>query len=43
VLEAHEERASEIELLLQELGYTETRVTPDLALRPRVVEGRWTS
>jgi len=43
VLEVHEARATELERLLQTLGYTETRVTSDLALRPRVVEGRWTS
>ena len=43
VLEVHEARAHTVEQLLQELGYTETRITPDLAQRPRVVEGRWTS
>ena len=40
VLEVHEERATEVRRLLEGLGYVDVRVTPDLALRPRVVEGR---
>jgi release factor glutamine methyltransferase len=43
VLETHEGHAARVEALLVELGYTETRVTPDLNGKPRVVEGRWTS
>jgi release factor glutamine methyltransferase len=42
VLETHEGRAHEVERLLLETGYTDVRVTPDLNLVPRVVEGRWT-
>jgi release factor glutamine methyltransferase len=41
VLEAHEARAGELAALLGRLGYAEVAVTPDLAGRPRVVEGRW--
>jgi release factor glutamine methyltransferase len=43
VLEVHEGEAAGVEALLRELGYAETRVTPDLNGKPRVVEGRWTS
>jgi release factor glutamine methyltransferase len=43
VLEANEHAAADVEALLRELGYVETRITPDLNLRPRVVEGRWSS
>ncbi|HEU5362196.1 MAG TPA: peptide chain release factor N(5)-glutamine methyltransferase [Gaiellaceae bacterium] len=42
VLEVHEERAEEVARQLRAGGFTEVRITPDLALRPRVVEGRWT-
>jgi release factor glutamine methyltransferase len=42
VLEAHEARAHALADRLREAGYADVRVTPDLALRPRVVEGRWT-
>jgi release factor glutamine methyltransferase len=41
VLEIHEERADDVRALLD--GYADVAVTPDLAGRPRVVEGRWTS
>jgi len=41
VLEVHEARAAAAEALLAELGYTEVRITNDLAGRARVVEGRW--
>ena len=40
VLEVHEERAEEVASAMA--GYSEVRITPDLAGRPRVVEGRWT-
>ncbi len=43
VLETHTARADDVARLLQELGYSEIRVTPDLTGRPRVVEGRWSS
>ena len=43
VLESHEEHARLLALQLRELGYEEVRVTPDLAGRERVVEGRWRS
>jgi release factor glutamine methyltransferase len=42
VLEVHEGRADEVARLLRAAGFEDVRVTPDLALRPRVVEGRWT-
>jgi release factor glutamine methyltransferase len=42
VLEVHEGHADPVEALLRRLGYEETRVTPDLNGKPRVVEGRWT-
>jgi release factor glutamine methyltransferase len=41
VLEVHEERAYHVADLLRGAGYADVKVTPDLALRPRVVEGRW--
>lgn len=41
VLEVHEGRAGEVAGLLSGLGYRDVRITPDLALRQRVVEGRW--
>ena len=40
VLEVHEEHAAEIAEGLE--GYADVTITPDLAGRPRVVEGRWT-
>ncbi len=40
VLEAHEDGASDVGRLLAAHGYREIRVTPDLAGRDRVVEGR---
>ncbi len=43
VLEVHEERAAEIADRLRAAGFADVRVTPDLARRPRIVEGRWTS
>jgi release factor glutamine methyltransferase len=42
VLEIHAERAAEVAELLGALGYTDIEITPDLAGRDRVVEGRWT-
>ncbi len=41
VLEVHEDRAREVLATLAAAGYTEGRVTPDLAGRERVVEARW--
>jgi release factor glutamine methyltransferase len=41
VLEVSEGRAEEVAALLIELGYGAVRITPDLAMRQRVVEGRW--
>jgi release factor glutamine methyltransferase len=43
VLEVHERRADEVAARLEDAGYAEVRVTGDLAGRPRVVDGRWTS
>ncbi len=43
VLEVHEERAADVAALLEREGYSDVRVTNDLAGKPRVVEGRWTS
>jgi release factor glutamine methyltransferase len=42
VLEVHERRADHVAAQLGAAGFADVRVTPDLALRPRVVEGRWT-
>jgi release factor glutamine methyltransferase len=41
VLEVHTEHAERTRSLLDELGYLDTRIEPDLAGRPRIVEGRW--
>jgi release factor glutamine methyltransferase len=41
VLECHEERAQQVAAALEAAGYAEVRITPDLAGRERVVEGRW--
>jgi release factor glutamine methyltransferase len=41
VLEVHAEHAGEQAALLASLGYEEVRISPDLAERDRVVEGRW--
>ncbi len=41
VLESHEQRAAEVAAELSEAGYSDVRVTRDLAGRERVVEGRW--
>jgi len=41
VLECHEARAAEVAALLDESGYAEATITPDLAGRERVVEARW--
>jgi release factor glutamine methyltransferase len=41
VLEVHEGHAAEVAALLEAAGYVEVAVTPDLAGRERVVEGRW--
>ncbi|MFL5951307.1 MAG: N5-glutamine methyltransferase family protein, partial [Gaiellaceae bacterium] len=40
VLETHECQARAVAATLESLGYTDVRVTPDLAGKPRVVEGR---
>jgi release factor glutamine methyltransferase len=40
VLETHECQADDVASLLTSLGYTDVIVTPDLAGKPRVVEGR---
>jgi release factor glutamine methyltransferase len=40
VLESHECQARDVAATLTSLGYTDVRVTPDLAGKPRVVEGR---
>src|SRR5205085_11335337 len=40
VLEMHECQARDVARALESLGYTDVRVTPDLAGKPRVVEGR---
>ncbi|MFL5952005.1 MAG: peptide chain release factor N(5)-glutamine methyltransferase [Gaiellaceae bacterium] len=40
VLETHECQARDVARVLESLGYTHVRVTPDLAGKPRVVEGR---
>jgi release factor glutamine methyltransferase len=41
VLEVHEARARDVARQLDEAGYTDVRVSPDLAGRDRIVEGRW--
>ena len=41
VLEVHAERARRQADLLESLGYAQVRISPDLAERDRVVEGRW--
>jgi len=43
VLEVHEERAYDVADELRAAGFADVKVTPDLASRPRVVEGRWSS
>jgi len=40
VFETHECQSDDVAEALTSLGYTDVRVTPDLAGRPRVVEGR---
>jgi release factor glutamine methyltransferase len=40
VLETHECQTDDVAAVLRSLGYTDVRVTPDLAGKPRVVEGR---
>jgi Methylase of polypeptide chain release factors len=40
VLETHECQAPDMARTLESHGYTDVRVTPDLAGKPRVVEGR---
>jgi release factor glutamine methyltransferase len=40
VLESHECQARDVAATLTSVGYTDVRVTPDLAGKPRVVEGR---
>jgi release factor glutamine methyltransferase len=42
VLESHEKGAASDAAALEALGYVDVAVTPDLAGRDRVVEGRWT-
>ena len=41
VVEVHEALADQAKGLLDELGYLDTDVRPDLTGRPRIVEGRW--
>jgi methylase of polypeptide subunit release factors len=41
VLECGDGQADELAGQLEELGYLDVVGTPDLAGRPRVVEGRW--
>jgi len=41
VLECHEGRARQVAAALEAAGYDEVTITPDLAGRDRVVEGRW--
>jgi release factor glutamine methyltransferase len=41
VLEIAENQAGRVMGLLRELGYEDVRVSPDLAGRDRVIEGRW--
>jgi release factor glutamine methyltransferase len=43
VLETAATAGERVRLLLEELGYERVTITPDLAGRDRVVEGRWTS
>jgi len=43
VLEIHEQRGGHLSEVLLELGYEAVRVSPDLAGRERVLEGRWGS
>jgi release factor glutamine methyltransferase len=42
VLEVHEARADDTARTMRAAGFADVHVTPDLAGRPRVVEGRWT-
>ena len=42
VLETAATSANRVEALLDELGYEQVTITPDLAGRDRVAEGRWT-
>ena len=42
VLEVHEERAADAAAELERAGYSDVRVSQDLAGRDRIVEGRWT-
>jgi hypothetical protein len=39
-LETHECQAQDVAETLTSLGYTDVRITADLAGKPRVVEGR---
>jgi release factor glutamine methyltransferase len=41
VLETAENQAARLKRLLGELGYEELRISPDMAGRDRVIEGRW--
>jgi release factor glutamine methyltransferase len=43
VLEAAATAGERVRRLLEELGYEQVAITPDLAGRDRVVEGRWTA
>jgi methylase of polypeptide subunit release factors len=43
VLEIAENQAERVTGVLRELGYRDVRVSPDLARRDRVIEGRWGS
>jgi release factor glutamine methyltransferase len=41
VLEIAENQAPRVEGVLRELGYDDLRISPDMAGRDRVIEGRW--
>jgi release factor glutamine methyltransferase len=43
VLEVHEGKASSVAAAMRNAGYDEVLISDDLAGKPRVVEGRWTS
>ncbi|HEY3962871.1 MAG TPA: peptide chain release factor N(5)-glutamine methyltransferase [Gaiellaceae bacterium] len=43
VLEVHEGRAYDVAAALRNAGYTDVLIADDLAGKPRVVEGRWSS
>jgi release factor glutamine methyltransferase len=41
VVEVHEQRAAEVARFFEELSYAAVSISPDLAGRPRIVEGKW--